>query len=222
MILDIFRWFAIITCIPFHIVFFTRKTYYEDKGCKPRWRKRKGALIISNHFNFLDYLMHMFVVLPKKLNVVASEYSFRNRWIRFASSFFGTIEANRITKNMKFIDDAAELIRRGKLVIIFPEGKNTDDGRIKKFYHSYLVIAHRAGAPIIPIVTDGNYGLFKRAHIMIGKEIPITELIKSERRTPTREELAEANEIVYKKMISLRTELIKRRSADRRRRRKEK
>ena len=108
------------------------------------------------------------------------------------------------------MDEAAEVIKRGQLVQIFPEGRNTPDGNIHDFKKSYLVIAHRANAPIIPIVTDGNYGLFKRASVIVGKEIDISAFFTSDRPTPHREELEKANEFVFNKVLMLREELERR------------
>ncbi len=214
MLYDICRWYAIVTAYPvFQWLFFKRKTYYEEGAPRRPW-KQGGALIISNHYNFLDYMMNMFLVLPKKLYVIASEYSFRNRWMKFAVRFWGAIEANRVTKSMRFMDTAADLIRRGKLVQIFPEGHNTDDGNIHPFKKSYIVIAHRANAPIIPIVTDGNYGFFKRVHVIVGKPILVSDYITSNRRTPTREELEQVNDIIFQKVLSLREELEARKASE--------
>lgn len=203
---EFFRLLAILTAIPFEIVFFKRKTYYEAGAPKHPWR-RGGALIISNHFNFWDYYMSLFIVMPRKLWVIASEMPFRRKLTTFGMKFFGVLQANRITKNMRFMDEGAELIRKGYLLQIFPEGRNTDDGEIHPFKKSYLVIAHRANAPIIPLVTDGQYGFFKRAHVMVGKPIDVKELFQTDRHTPSREELERANEIVYAKMLSLKKEL---------------
>ena len=111
------------------------------------------------------------------------------------------------------MDTAAEIIRKGGLVQIFPEARITDDGTVKPFKHSYIVIAHRANSPIIPIVTDGNYGFTKRASIIVGKPIYVSDYIKTDRRTPTREELEAVNEIVYSKVVSLRQELEDRKAA---------
>ena len=209
----IFRWLAIITCFPFQLLLFKRKTYYEDGAPKRPWKKG-GALIISNHFNFLDYLMNMFVVLPRKLNAVTSEDPFSNVFLRFGMRFFGAIQANRITKDMRFMDQCAELIKKGQLVQIFPEGRNTPDGKIHEFKQSYIVIAHRANAPIIPIVTDGSYGLFKRAHVIVGKPIDLSELISSDRRTPLRSEREMANSIIHTKILELREKLEEFKRAD--------
>ena len=204
MIYEFFRLLGTITGIPAELLMFKRKTYYEDKKVQSR-RIKGGALIIANHYNILDYVMNVFVVFPRKLNVVASEFAYQNKLQAFGMKFWGGIQANRVTRSMGFMDVAADVIRKGQLVLIFPEGKNTDDGTIKQFYHSYLVIAHRAGAPIIPIISDGNFGLFKRASVIIGKPIDISQFNFSAR--PTRDELKAANEVVYNKVLDLRRQL---------------
>ena len=206
MIYAIFRTIGLTLGYPLQLLFFKRKTYYEDK--KSTQLMKGGKLIITNHFNMFDYVLTSFVVYPRKLNVVASEMPFKNKFFRFGMKFFGAIQANRVSKNMKFIDECANVIvNKKQLVQIYPEGRNTPDGKIHEFKHSYLVIAHRAGAPILPIITDGNYGIFKRVSVLIGKEINIKELINSKSRTPSREELERANDYVYKKVLELRMQL---------------
>lgn len=214
MIYEFFRWVALISAIPFQLVFFKRKTYYE-KGAPRRPFKKGGALIIMNHYSFWDFFMSLFIVIPRKLNVVSSEAPFKSRALRFGMRFFGVIQANRITKNMRFMDECADVIRRGQIVQIFPEARITTDGEMHEFKHSYLVIAHRANAPIIPFVTDGNYGLFKRAHVIIGAPIDLSNYISSTGRTPTRAELTAANDVIYGKMRELRAELEVRKSEKR-------
>lgn len=203
MIYNFFRILGLVLGYPLQMLFFKRKTYYEDK--KSTHIHRGGKLVITNHFNMLDYVLSCFVVFPRKLTAIASEQPFQSAITRFGMKFFGAIEANRITKNMKFMDEAAAVIRAGGLVQIFPEGRNTPDGNIHAFKQSYLVIAHRAGCPILPIVTDGNYGIFRRTHVIIGREIDVSPFFAGER--PTREELTRANEIVYAKVLALREEL---------------
>ncbi len=206
MIYYLFWWLCIITGYPYQLLLFKRRTFYEDKSVQSL-KIKGGALIISNHYHFYDYMMNMFAVTPRKLNVISSELGFKNKLLAFGMRFFGGIQANRITKSMRFMDTAAEIIRKGGLVQIFPEAKITDDGTIKPFKHSYIVIAHRSNAPIIPIITDGNYGFTKRASIIVGKPIYVSDYIKTDRRTPTREELETVNEIIYSKVLSLRQEL---------------
>ena len=108
---------------------------------------------------------------------------------------------------MRFMDECAAVISHGQLVQIYPEAQNTPDGNLQEFKKSYIVIAYRAGAPIVPIITDGNYGLFKRARVIVGKEIDISSYITSNRRTPTREELETINNVIFAKVKELRQRL---------------
>ena len=206
MFYDFFRWLAIILAYPLQLIFFKRKTYYEDNVKRKSWRKG-GALIISNHFHMLDYVLNMFLVLPRKLYVVTSEMPYQNKFLSFGMKFFGGIQANRVTRDMSFMRKSAEVISRGKLVQIFPEGRNTDDGNLQPFKKSYIVIAHQSNAPIIPIISDGNYGFFKRTHVIVGNPIDVSGYVQSTGPMPSKAELNAVNEIVYEKVVALRQQL---------------
>ena len=202
MIYEFFRLLGVFLGYPLQLLFFKRKTLWEDK--KATKLHKGGKLIISNHFNMFDYVLGCFVVFPRKLNAVAGEHAFRSRFFRFGMKFFGTVEANRETRSMKFIDQSVDIIN----MQIYPEGRNTPDGKIHEFKHSYLVIAYRAGCPIVPIVTDGNYGIFKRTRVYVGKEIDVSPYFEESRaegrRTPPRADLERANEYVFAKVLELR------------------
>ena len=105
---------------------------------------------------------------------------------------------------MSFINEGAELIKKGHLLQIFPEGKNTPDGTLQPFHRSYVLIAHRANKPIIPIVTDGEYGLFKRVRVCIGEEIYVSDFIDPEKKSPNKAELTAVNDYVFAKVTELR------------------
>ena len=208
ILFDIFRWFAIIQGFWLYWLFFKRKTYYEDGNPHRKSRRFKGPkLIISNHYCVLDFMLNMFLVLPRKLWVVASEHAYRNKLQGFGMRFFGGIPCDRRIRSMRFMDRSVEVLKRGGLVQIFPEGKNTDDGQIGPFYASYIVIAHRAGVPIIPIMTDGNYGFFKRTHVLVGNEIDLKDYITAEGPIIPRDQLESANEAIRSKVLALKADL---------------
>ena len=54
---------------------------------------------------------------------------------------------------------------------------------------------------------DGNYGFFKRTHILIGNEIDVKDYIKTEGPIIPREELAAANEAIHERFLALKAEL---------------
>lgn len=200
---EIFRWIGVITGYPFKWLFFKTKIYYENE--RATRRVKGGALVISNHFSPLDYVQNCFVFFPRKLYVVSTEEPFKNPIVRFAfSKFWGGIEANRTTMSMRFVSQSIKELKKGNLVQIFPEGHNTPDGTIKEFYPSYLLIAYRGGVPMIPVVTDGNYGFFKRAHLMIGEPIDLHDYLPEKARTSDIEGI---NEVIRQRVLDLKAEL---------------
>ena len=223
ILFDIFRWFAIIQGFWLYWLFFKRKTYYEDGNPRRKSRRFKDAkLIISNHYCVLDFMLNMFLVLPRKLWVVASEHAYRNKLQGFGMRFFGGIPCDRRIRSMRFMEKSVEVLKNGGMVQIFPEGRNTDDGLIGPFYASYIVIAHRAGVPIIPIVTDGNYGFFKRTHVLVGNEIDLKDYITAEGPIIPRDQLESANEAIRNHVLALKSDLDARVAAEKNRKTKRK
>ena len=110
---------------------------------------------------------------------------------------------------MSFIPKCAAVVKKNQLAIIYPEGKNTPDGKIQQFKLSYLLIAHQANAPIVPIISDGNYGVFKRVRVIIGEPIDISQFISDDYEThlPPREQLNAANDYIFNKVLQLREKL---------------
>lgn len=205
---EIFRWIGVITGYPFKWFFFKTKIYYENE--RATRRVKGGALVVSNHFSPFDYVQNVFVFFPRKLWVVSTDEPFRNPIVKFAfTKFWGGIQVNRTTMNMRFVSQSIKEIKKGHLVQIFPEGHNTDDGTIKEFYPSYLLIAHRSGAPIIPVVTDGNYGWFKRVHLMIGEPIDLRDYLPERAKAS---ELTAINNTIRHKVLDLRAELERRKA----------
>ena len=202
MFYTFFRWLGMILGYPIQWLFFKRKIYYEDK--KNNDWKKGGKLIVCNHYNLFDYGLIAFMVFPRQLIAVTSEIPFKRKIARFGMKFFGTIQANRETKDMSFIEKSAEAIQKGKLVQIFPEARNTPDGNMHEFKSRYVYIANLADCKILPIISDGNYGLFKRTSLIIGKEIHLSEIIDSKSSLLTREEIKMANQIIYQKALDLR------------------
>ena len=205
MFYEIFRIIGLVTGYPIQLLFFKRKTYYVDK--KNTQLLKGGKLIVSNHFGMLDYVLTSFVVFPRKLNVVASEMPFKSKLLRFGMKFFGAIEANRETKNMSFINKCADVLKRGQLVQIYPEGKNTPDGKIHEFKASYTLIAHRANVPIVLVITDGNYGLFKKTSVIVSEEIDVSKFMDVNSKTTKKEDRERLNNYIYTRALELRAEL---------------
>ena len=208
---EFFRWVALITGWPFQLILFKRKTYYENKKKQGR-RIRGGALIVSNHFSVFDYMVNLFLFPFRKLHVVywPQRGTKQGRFFLWGMKFFGGIESDKMATDLRFMDDSVKVLEKGGLVQIYPEASITTDGRMHDFKPSYVLIALRADVPIIPVITDGNYGLFKRVHLIIGEPIYLGDAITSE--NPSREEIMSLNAQVYQKCLELQEQLQQKKS----------
>lgn len=211
LIYEICRWYGLLSGWPLHLLFFKRKIYYEDRASQGR-RLKGGALIISNHFHVYDYMMNVTLFPFRSLGAVVGEMPWKHKFLVFGMKCFGCIKSGRDVMSMRFIDESVEALENGKLVQIFPEAKITEDGQMHDFKPSYILIALRADVPIIPVMLDGNYGLFKRAHCIVGKKIYLSDYCTS--LNPTREEINALNAIVQAKAEALKADLDARIAAD--------
>ena len=209
---ELLRYFGLITGYPVQCLIFKHKICYENKRAQSR-RVRGGALIISNHFSVLDYVSNVFVLAFRKLYVVHA--ATKSRFAAFGMKFFGGIPVDRSSYHMTFMDTSVELLQRGELVQIFPEAHITPNGKMQPFKTSYLHIALRAGVPIIPVIMDGRYGIFKRTHVIIGEGIDPAAYCRDPSH-PTREEIAALNDMIQAKCHALYDDMEARRSASRR------
>ena len=157
----------------------------------------------------MDYMVNLFLFPFRKLYVVMAEFVFhKSKIFNFLTKFHGGIRSDRDLMSMRFIDESVEVLENGGLVQIYPEAHITTDGKMHEFKTSYLMIALRANVPIVPVIIDGNYGFFKRAHVLIGKKIFLTDYCQS--LNPTKEEIIALNEIVQNKCLELKSELDRR------------
>jgi len=68
---------------------------------------------------------------------------------------------------------AGELVDRGYSVLVFPEGRRTQDGSMSPFRAGIGLLANSLGVPIVPIKIDGLFAL-KKAHKKIARPGTIT------------------------------------------------
>lgn len=119
----------------------------------------KGVYVV-NHVSYLDPIM-LFAFLPGNPVFALNGHLYRRHWIRFFMSKadiipFNPIEPGDIKKLIAKVDE-------GRLVVIFAEGRITEDGGLMKIYEAPGLVADKSKAPLIPVWIDGpQYGYFSK------------------------------------------------------------
>lgn len=198
----IFYLLGYILAWPVQFIYFKKKIYYEDRKSQGR-RIKGGAIIVSNHRSFKDYMMYMYVFYFRKMYCLMSELIYKKgKLLSFLVTSLGGIKVDRFSFDMSFIGKSVDLVsRKKKCLMIFPEAKINKEKRLQRFTSSYIIMALRANVPIIPIYTLGKYGLFKRSRMAIGKKIYLSDYCNNP--NPTKEELEYLNDIVKNKIYEL-------------------
>lgn len=146
------------------------------------------CVFTANHQSFID-IPCVFRAIPKRLHFVAKEelrkFPFVGHYMKAMGMIF--IDRSNISKAIKSLDKAGELVRAGKDVIAFPEGTRTTTGRIGTFKKGPILLAAKAGAPIVPIKIDGARPVWPAEKvrltpgvitIIIGKPLDTKEVTK--------------------------------------------
>ena len=60
------------------------------------------------------------------------------------------------------MNDAKKRLAKGMSIVVFPEGRRTDDGHIQPFKHGAFRLAKEFGLPIVPITINGSYQVMSR------------------------------------------------------------
>ena len=170
---------------------------------------REGAAILAaNHASFLDPILVGICARRPVRFLVANDF-YRNPRLHVALRWLGAIPVGGDAGMVRSFRHIGEVIRRGGLLGIFPEGGITRDGSMRPFRAGASVLALRMGVPLIPIHLGGTFEALPRyakwprfvpVTVRIGSPIPVAA-----RRNPSSEEIADVSESLRSAVAALAT-----------------
>lgn len=129
--------------------------------------RRGPFLICPNHETMVDGL-YLAAGLPwrvwsRAFFVGATEYFATPASAWFARAL-GVVPIDADGNLAGAMRAAAGGLRAGQVLVLFPEGERTIDGRLKRFRAGAPILASRVGVPIVPLAISGAYGRWPRGH----------------------------------------------------------
>lgn len=137
-------------------------------GCRPRVVGSErlptsgAAILASNHLAVADSFFIPLIV-PRRVTFLAKREYFVGRGVKGAVSRFffsaaGQVPIDRSSGStaQAALDTAVRLLRKGKLLGIYPEGTRSPDGRLYKGKTGVARIALETGVPVVPVVMVGT------------------------------------------------------------------
>lgn len=149
-----------------------------------------SVLFVSNHQGNFDIpILLGYIDKPKAFiaKIELLKLPLIRTWMTHLKCVF--MDRSDIRQSLKAINQAADHLKEGYSMVIFPEGTRSKSETLGEFKPGSLKLALKAGVPIVPIAIRGSYKIMeqngfiiKPAHveITIFKAIPTAGLTKEQ------------------------------------------
>ena len=164
----------------------------------------KGPFIIaSNHLAWTDIPLIPLHLRPKAVYMAKEEY-FNSR-LAWLVRFLGAFPVKRGEADRQALRAGEEQLKKGNVLVIFPEGTRSRSRTLAKAHPGIGMIALRTGVPVVPVAIWGSENALKlkrlgsRVTISYGEPMVLTPKGKK----ITREDIDEATDKVMRKIAEM-------------------
>jgi len=163
-----------------------------------------GALLAVNHISYVDYLMAGYpgVQQGRLTRFMAKREVFDHPVGGPVMRSFKHIEVDRAA-GLASMDAAADYLRRGEVVGIFPEATISRSFLIKELKTGAVRIAAKAEVPLVPVVLWGTQRIFTKDHPKDLSRHKTIEVRVGEPMLPTGQDPRAETEELHKRMSAL-------------------
>jgi acyl-[acyl-carrier-protein]-phospholipid O-acyltransferase/long-chain-fatty-acid--[acyl-carrier-protein] ligase len=132
----------------------------EVNGLEHFHEAGRKAVIVANHTSLLDGPL-LSAFLPERCHFAINTHMAQRWWVAPAFQLFDLLPID--PTNPMALRTLVQALKKGRKVVIFPEGRLTVTGALMKVYEGPGTIAHMAGAKLIPVRIEGaQYSPFSR------------------------------------------------------------
>ncbi|MCD7775659.1 MAG: 1-acyl-sn-glycerol-3-phosphate acyltransferase [Clostridiales bacterium] len=147
------------------------------------------VLYAANHQGIFDALV-MLVKMREPCGFLikkeAASIPILSRWMREMGCVF--VDRQNPREAVKAVSEGVEIIKSGRSLVVFPEGKRSRSSEIGEFKNGAFKIAQRAGCPVVPVLIDGTYKIWEERKRLRKAKIKIRILPFVEVKSMSREE----------------------------------
>ncbi len=128
----------------------------------------QSYIYMANHQSNFDIPV-LLGYLPVQFRWLAKAELFKIPVFGRAMLGAGYVKIDRFNRESAFksIEEAAQRMKNGVSVMIFPEGTRSRDGKIRPFKKGGFVMAVDSGIPIVPVILKGTRSIMAKSSLRI-------------------------------------------------------
>jgi 1-acyl-sn-glycerol-3-phosphate acyltransferase len=125
-------------------------------------------IFAPNHASHFDIFI-LSHVLPVKFGWVAKAVLFKIPFLGWHMKLNGYISIDRSNRDkaIQSLNDAAEKVKSGNRIILFPEGTRSRKNELQPFKKGLFHLCVKTGVPIVPIYIKGSYNILAPDSVLI-------------------------------------------------------
>jgi 1-acyl-sn-glycerol-3-phosphate acyltransferase len=126
------------------------------------------CLFIANHTSTVD-APAVVGAIPRRIAILLKQSLFRYPIVgqAFRLAHFIPVDRSKQESAIASLEKAIEAMRGGQSFLIYPEGTRSPDGRLQEFKKGAVVMAIKAGVPIVPIACSGAHHIMRKRSLEI-------------------------------------------------------
>jgi 1-acyl-sn-glycerol-3-phosphate acyltransferase len=134
------------------------------------YKPEKTYLVVSNHAGMADIPL-ILGSIHLNLRFMAKEELGRIPVFGWAIKTGGYVLVKRGHKKeaMQSLLDAANTLKNGRSIHIFPEGTRSETGAMLPFKRGAFIVAIKAGVPVLPVTISGSHLITPKKSLKINK-----------------------------------------------------
>lgn len=133
----------------------------------------------GNHTSNVDPFLMMYATgRNHQLHILAKDSLFRVPILGAVMRMVGMISVDRNINDIKSVRESLNYLKNGENLGIFPEGTRVGEDEDIEAKAGVAKIAHRTGAPVLPMYIPAKKRIFRRTPVVIGAAYRVSPDVK--------------------------------------------
>ena len=157
-----------------------------------------GVVVVCNHLRFTD-VFNVASCFRRRLTYMAKKELYKNKFFGYIFLKYGSFPVDREGSGFAAIRESLTRLKNGEALVIFPEGTRSRGQGMGEFKEGAVMLAAKAGVPVLPMYINSREKLFTRILVNIGKPLILPEVKKL-----SAEYLSQNTQMIRDKVLELR------------------